>query len=67
LMKDLGYGKEYRDPHQEGGFSSGVKYLPQEINEQRFYQPTESGYEAKIKRRLDSLWGRELPETPKKE
>jgi putative ATPase len=63
MMKDLGYGKGYRDPHQEGGFSQGVNYLPTEIRERRFYQPTENGYEAKIKRRLDHLWGRvEEPE-----
>jgi putative ATPase len=59
LMKELGYGKEYRDPHQEGGFAANVSYLPETIADKKFYQPTEHGYEAKIKRRLDALWGRD--------
>lgn len=62
LMKRLGYGEGYRDPHQEGGFAEGVTYLPEEIAEKRFYEPTERGYEARIKRRLDALWGREAKE-----
>jgi putative ATPase len=59
LMKELGYGKGYQDPHMQGGFAADVNYLPSELAAKRFYQPTEQGYEAKIKRRLDRLWGRE--------
>ncbi len=31
LMKDAGYGDNYRYPHDEGGYSEGVVYLPDEL------------------------------------
>ena len=52
-MKEEGYGKGYRYPHDEpGGYASGVQYLPEELKQERFYEPTERGYEAYIRERL---------------
>lgn len=56
LMKGLGYGKEYQYPHDfEGGVVAGVRYLPDEVKDQPFYEPSENGIEAKIKERLKML------------
>jgi putative ATPase len=53
LMKDLGYGKGYAYDHDaEGGFS-GQDYFPQEMARRKFYEPGESGNEARIKERLE--------------
>ncbi|SES85245.1 replication-associated recombination protein A [Thorsellia anophelis] len=56
LLKDLGYGKEYRYPHDEkNAYSIGVKYLPDEIENLRFYYPTDRGLEKKIQDKLNWL------------
>ncbi|WP_281629074.1 replication-associated recombination protein A [Vibrio sp. St2] len=56
LMKDLGYGAEYRYAHDEpGAYAAGEKYLPPEMGEIRYYSPTNRGLEAKIGEKLDYL------------
>nr|WP_275666110.1 replication-associated recombination protein A [Vibrio sp. Isolate23] len=56
LMKDLGYGAEYRYAHDEpGAYAAGDKYLPPEMGEVRYYSPTNRGLEAKIGEKLDYL------------
>ncbi|WP_159738298.1 replication-associated recombination protein A [Vibrio atypicus] len=56
LMKDLGYGAEYRYAHDEpGAYAAGEKYLPPEMGETRYYQPTNRGLETKIGEKLDYL------------
>ncbi|MFY8349508.1 replication-associated recombination protein A [Pseudoalteromonas sp. SSM20] len=56
LMKDLGYGAEYRYAHDEpGAYAAGEKYLPEEIADRKYYSPTERGLEQKIKAKLDFL------------
>ena len=56
-MKEWGYGKEYRYPHSEGGYSSGETYLPDELIGKRYYEPRNSGVEARIAARLRELRG----------
>ena len=52
LMKDIGYGKGYAYDHDaEGGFS-GDNYWPDEMEPQRFYQPTDRGFEKRLAERL---------------
>jgi putative ATPase len=52
LMKDIGYGKGYAYDHDaEEGFS-GQNYWPEEMDAQTFYQPTDRGFEAKVRERL---------------
>ena len=52
LMKDIGYGANYRYDHDlEDGFS-GDSYWPVELPPQNFYKPTERGFEKKIAERL---------------
>ena len=54
LQKKMGYGKEYRYPHDLGGLAPGETYLPDELAGRRFYQPTTNGEEAEIKARLEA-------------
>jgi len=56
LMKDMGYGKDYRYAHdEENGFASGETYFPDELGEFELYHPVERGLEIKIKEKLDYL------------
>lgn len=56
LMKDLGYGSEYRYAHDEpNAFAAGESYLPPQIADARVYQPSNRGLEAKISEKLDYL------------
>jgi putative ATPase len=53
LMKTVGYGKGYAYDHStEEGFS-GQDYWPEEMEAQTFYEPTDRGFEARVKERLD--------------
>ncbi|HJM50477.1 MAG TPA: replication-associated recombination protein A [Alphaproteobacteria bacterium] len=57
LMKDLGYGAGYQYDHDaEEGFS-GQDYFPEELPRQRFYRPTERGFEREVAKRL-AYWQR---------
>jgi putative ATPase len=56
LMKDLGYGAEYRYAHDEPqAYAAGESYLPEEIAHRRYYEPTERGLEQKISAKLQQL------------
>ncbi len=56
--KAAGYGNGYRYPHDEpDGVARGETYLPELLLEERFYDPTERGEEARIKGRLAALRG----------
>ena len=55
LMKEVGYGKGYAYDHDaEDGFS-GANYWPEGMSAQHYYQPTDRGFEAKLKERL-AFW-----------
>jgi len=56
LMKHLGYGSEYRYPHDEPGAFSRQCYLPAGLEGALFYQPTDRGTEKAIRERLARLW-----------
>lgn len=56
LMKDLGYGDEYRYAHDEPeAFAAGESYFPPELDGSRFYHPVERGLEGKIAQKLEHL------------
>jgi putative ATPase len=58
LMNDLEYGKGYRYAHDETeGVAAEMECLPPAHRHRRFYEPTDRGYEAEIKRRLEE-WRR---------
>jgi putative ATPase len=65
LMKNLGYGKEYRYAHDEPeAYAAGVDYFPDDMPPVKFYQPTPRGLEGKIAEKLAHL--RELDRKAKK-
>jgi putative ATPase len=56
LMKDLGYGKDYRYAHDEAGaFAAGESYLPDGMPPPEFYRPVERGLEIRIADKLREL------------
>jgi len=66
LMKELGYGKEYRYAHDEPeAYAAGENYFPEALGERRYYHPVERGLEAKIAEKLAHL--RELDKKARKE
>ncbi len=52
LMKDLGYGREYRYAHDDPGHFTPQAYLPPELDGHRFYQPGAMGFEKRIAERM---------------
>jgi putative ATPase len=56
LMKNLGYGKDYRYAHDEDeGYAAGESYLPDGMERPRWYEPTGRGLEGKIREKLEHL------------
>ena len=59
LMKNLGYGRDYRYAHDEpDAFAAGERYLPDELPDRRYYRPVPRGLEAKIGEALERLRAR---------
>jgi len=65
LMKGLGYGREYRYDHAEGGHAAGQEYLPDALRGAKWYEPTDSGYEKTLAERL--AWWAERKATAKRD
>jgi putative ATPase len=58
LMKQLGYGKQYRYAHDEpNAYAAGENYFPDEMSPQNYYRPTPRGLEGKINEKLEFLRG----------
>lgn len=56
LMKQLGYGHEYRYAHDEpDAYAAGENYLPEGMKEPRWYQPVSRGLESKIAEKMAFL------------
>lgn len=53
LMKNVGYGKGYSYDHDSDEAFSGQNYWPDEMSGETFYEPTDRGFEQRIKERLD--------------
>jgi putative ATPase len=52
LMKELGFGKDYKYPHNYTHAQTKQEYLPRELRGKVFYHPTSRGFEKEIKKRL---------------
>jgi putative ATPase len=60
LMRGLGYGKGYRYAHDEAdAYAAGERYLPDDMPDVSFYEPTSRGLEGKIRERLEALRARD--------
>ncbi|MEZ9625023.1 replication-associated recombination protein A [Aliivibrio fischeri] len=56
LMKDMGYGSDYRYAHDEpNAYASGENYFPPEMRDRKYYFPTKRGLETKISEKLEYL------------
>ena len=53
LMRELGYGKDYKYAHDYEDAYVPQNYLPEKLEGQRFYLPTERGHEKRIKGLLE--------------
>ncbi len=53
LMKNVGYGKGYAYDHDADEAFSGQDYWPEEMERQTFYEPSDRGFEARVRERLD--------------
>ena len=59
LMKELGYGKDYRYAHDEpDAYAVGERYLPDELPNRQYYRPVQRGLEIKIGEALARLRAR---------
>ncbi|UVE16072.1 replication-associated recombination protein A [Pseudomonas sp. LS44] len=56
LMKELGYGDEYRYAHDElDAYAAGEDYFPEAMQPRQYYQPVARGLELKIRDKLQHL------------
>ena len=55
LMKSLGYGGGYKYPHNFEGHYVPETYLPDALRGQRFYHPSQSGFEKELTKRLETV------------
>ncbi len=58
LMKSIGYGKEYKYPHDYKENFIEQSYFPKDLKDNQFYFPTDNGQEKGINERLKRLWGK---------
>ncbi|MDZ7740414.1 MAG: replication-associated recombination protein A [Bacteroidota bacterium] len=57
LMKDIGYGKEYKYAHSFEGNFADMEFLPDEISGRVYYQPGNNAREEELRKYLRRLWG----------
>jgi putative ATPase len=56
LMKELGYGRQYRYAHDEPeGYAAGERYFPEGMGDPRYYRPQPRGLEIRIGEKLAHL------------
>jgi len=56
LMKDLGYGRDYKYAHSYEGNFIRDNFLPDEIKGTKLYEPGATPKEEEIRKRLEGLW-----------
>jgi len=56
LMKELGYGADYKYSHNGEGNFQEQEFMPQEISGKRFYEPGNNARELKDRQKLKELW-----------
>ncbi len=58
LMRQLGWGAGYRYPHDEPDAIGRQEYLPPRLRDRRYYEPTDRGWEARLRERLAAIRAR---------
>jgi putative ATPase len=60
LMKEIGYGKDYRYAHDEpDAYAAGERYFPDRMTDRRYYVPAPRGLEIKIGEALEARRARD--------
>ncbi len=55
LMKNVGYGKGYQYAHDTEEKVTNMSCLPDNLAGRTYYQPTDQGFEARIRQRLEDI------------
>jgi putative ATPase len=55
LMKNIGYGKEYQYAHDFEDKVTNMQCLPDNLSARTYYQPTDQGFEARLRTRMDEI------------
>jgi putative ATPase len=56
LMKDMGYGKDYKYAHDYPDHIVSQEHLPDALKGKEFYTPGDLGYEKQVRERLKAWW-----------
>lgn len=56
LMKDLGYGKDYKYSHDFDNNFAKQEFMPDKLKNFKIYEPGENQVEEKIRKRMGMLW-----------
>ena len=56
LMKDIGYGKDYKYAHSYDGNFIQDNFMPEQIKEDIIYKPQGNSKETDILKRLQNQW-----------
>jgi putative ATPase len=55
LMSHLGYGKGYQYAHNVEDKTTDMTYLPESLLGRRYYQPTDQGFEERLRKRMEEI------------
>ncbi|MBZ5641301.1 MAG: replication-associated recombination protein A [Acidobacteriia bacterium] len=55
LMKNIGYGKGYQYAHSEAEKVTDMTCLPESLLGKTFYHPTDQGFEARLRQRIEEI------------
>jgi putative ATPase len=56
LMKELGYGKDYKYSHDSKDHFIEQNFLPEDLKDRIYYEPTQIGRESALKKYLEGKW-----------
>jgi putative ATPase len=64
LMKEIGYAKGYKHAHKDSDAFTDMECMPPALRQTSFYEPTDRGFEQRLKERLDWLKKRRAESAP---
>ena len=64
LMKELGYGHDYKYAHDFPGHFVKQQYMPEQLNHPTLWTPQDNAVENRLAERMRHLWHGDAPETP---
>jgi len=61
LMREMGYGKDYKYAHDFDGHFTPTSNLPDNLKGRKYYRPGDQGHETEVAQRLEEWWGQSGP------